>query len=165
MTVTHLWRSVLAAIGAATVAYPVNRFIQRRFGVRPLLATSPLWEETAKVASIYIAGGLLTVVHMLFGLIEAIADWYGGNNENGARNAILSVLSHGIFTLSARIGVFAYVAAWCPGRECAHASVLSEMAWAWAAALIAHFLWNGTVMMIHNTHYAPGVDSSGEGDI
>lgn len=137
--VDGLWQSLVAPILAALMVYPVHRSIQRQLGTRALLLLSPLSEETSKALLGSLLQGSLLGVHVGFGLIEAVLDYWGGKRDR-LRNAVLSLGSHTLFALAAW-------AASGPGRSSLWTSPIS---WSvgWIGAVGAHFLWNCVVVIV-----------------
>jgi hypothetical protein len=131
------------------LVYPLNRVVQSRFGVLALLATSPVWEETAKVMTASLLGGVLPAVHLLFGFIEAVADWRT-SGRNGGQAAVLSIVSHGVFALAAAIAVAAYTTVTAHPHGSGRFYIPSEMLLAWIVSLLAHLLWNRAVIMMQH---------------
>lgn len=86
---------IIAALMAG-LSFLLNRLFMRYIGPVTIISLGPVAEEAAKTLfAYYLAAGIVTV-HVVFGVIEALYDWF----QDEARHIIapfLSVAGHSLF--------------------------------------------------------------------
>lgn len=91
-------REVIGGIGAALVAYTINKLLLKLLGEKSIVFMVPLSEEIAKTSSAILLGGWIPGVHLVFGIIEAFYDFHHGQVKKIAIfAALISVISHSLF--------------------------------------------------------------------
>lgn len=88
---------VFTGLLAAFLAFIINRYLVYRLGNEAIIYIIPILEELLKTGFYYIFGGNLIIIHLIFGLIEGIFDYF--NNKLAALLALISHLSFGYITL------------------------------------------------------------------
>lgn len=91
-------REVVGGMGAALAAYIINRLFLKITREQAIVYLVPLTEELVKTTAAILLGGWLPGVHFVFGIIEAIYDFFHGRIKGMAcLAAVMSMISHGIF--------------------------------------------------------------------
>jgi len=86
----------LTAAGAAVAAYAGNLGFFRMAGRRATATWIPLWEEACKVmAAGLLPGQPVLLVHLLFGVMEFLYDWYRIRGD-GFFMGVLTACCHGL---------------------------------------------------------------------
>ncbi|MDF2874957.1 MAG: hypothetical protein K0R22_1640 [Sporomusa sp.] len=86
---------VIAAL-MASLSFLINRLFMRYIGPISVISLGPVVEEAAKTLLAYYLGTAIIMVHVLFGLIEAIYDWI----QDGSKHLtapFLSIAGHSLF--------------------------------------------------------------------
>ncbi|PRX26496.1 hypothetical protein BX659_12087 [Orenia metallireducens] len=83
---------IFTGLLASFLAFISNRYLVSRIGNQAIVYIIPILEESLKTVSCYIFGANLILVHLIFGIIEGIFDYF--NNKIAA---LLAVLSHLLF--------------------------------------------------------------------
>lgn len=121
---------LLAALLATGVAFVVNRWGIRRFGFAEVVWIGPITEEFSKTGIAIISGAMITPVHAIFGIIEAVFDVWTGTSHRYAV-AVASVVGHSTFGLLTIWG-YTFFASWWAGVS---------------MGILAHVFWNCYVVI------------------
>lgn len=122
-----LLRSVLLGLGAAGLAWQMNKFLGRLPGAAPA-RLAPLVEEAAKTAPAALFAADIFFTHFVFGLVEGAWELVSGR-RNGFYAGLWAVVTHSVFGF---ITVFVL-------QTC------GSLAPALAAACLGHAVWNHVV--------------------
>ncbi len=102
---------IFAGLSSSFLAFITNRYLVKKLGNKAIIFIIPLLEEIFKTGSYYFFAKNLLLVHLIFGIVEGLFDYY--NSKIAALSAILSHLTFGYITLlvweisySLLIGVF-----------------------------------------------------------
>ncbi|KXS45679.1 MULTISPECIES: hypothetical protein [unclassified Candidatus Frackibacter] len=87
---------ILAGLIAALSAMVLNRYLVEETGNEVIIYLVPFIEETLKSFSAYFLRANLFLVHLFFGIIEAIYDIYSAE-DHGLFAGLSSILDHAIF--------------------------------------------------------------------
>ncbi len=91
-------KEILAGMVSALIAYILNRILIRRQKEKSIVYVIPLVEEVSKTIIGLLIRGNIIGVHFVFGIIEAIYDWFHTEEKKVALIAmVLSIVSHSIF--------------------------------------------------------------------
>lgn len=91
-------KEVFGGIVSALIAYIFNRILIKRQKKKSIVYVIPLIEELSKTILGVIISGNIIAVHFVFGIIEAIYDWFHTEEKRIAYIAIaFSIISHSIF--------------------------------------------------------------------
>ncbi len=86
---------IIAALMAG-LSFLINRLFLRYIGPVTVISLGPVTEETAKTLFAYYLGADIITVHAVFGVIEALYDWF----QDGGRQLsapLLSIAGHSLF--------------------------------------------------------------------
>lgn len=86
----------IIAVLMAGLSFLLNRLFLRYIGPVTIISLGPVVEEAAKTLFAYYLGADIIIVHTVFGVIEALYDWY----QNSGRQLIapiLSIAGHSLF--------------------------------------------------------------------
>lgn len=121
---------VIAALMAG-LSFILNRLYLRYIGPVTVISMGPITEEAAKTLFAYYLGAAIFDVHLIFGVIEAVYDWY----QDGGRNLtapLLSITGHSLF-----------------GAVTAGILYVSGLVWlGLAAGILVHLAYNVTVVRL-----------------
>lgn len=93
-------KELFCGMTSGIIAYLLNSLLMKQLGEKAIIFFVPLIEESAKSFMAYFIGTNLIVVHIIFGVVEALYDLiYTKNERAGHMAALMSILSHGIFGL------------------------------------------------------------------
>ncbi|HOB19084.1 MAG TPA: hypothetical protein PK830_04665 [Candidatus Atribacteria bacterium] len=120
---------VLAA-AALAASYIINKLLLRLLREKAVIYGAPFFEELFKTLPAYFLNRPLLHVHILFGLGEAIYDFFSSRRETGRWAALVSLLSHSAFG----------------GLTCLLFSLTGTIYPALAGAVLAHCAWNYIIM-------------------
>ena len=122
----------LLSLTALVLSYLINKRMLRLFRENAVIFGAPVFEELFKTLPAYFLNRSVLHVHLLFGLGEALYDFFTGKRESGRWAAWASLISHSLF------GVITY---WILDRN-------GKIFPALAAAILSHCAWNFTIMRI-----------------
>ena len=91
--------TIITALFAASIAYVFNTLIIKKLGISVLTDIVPIGEEFIKTFLAVKYNAHIISVHLIFGTVEALSDFYAGEKTAAA----MSVISHGLFGLLAVI--------------------------------------------------------------
>ncbi|MEL7633782.1 hypothetical protein [Sporomusa sphaeroides] len=120
---------IIAAL-MASLSFLLNRLFLRYIGPVTVISLGPVAEEAAKTLLAYYLGAELIAVHVIFGAIEAVYDWY--QEGGGLAAPALSLAGHSLF------GV-------------ATAGILAMTGTVWlglAAGIVLHLVYNVAVVRL-----------------
>lgn len=121
---------LLTTLGAAVIAYLGNQRLFRATGKQAAFLTVPWWEEACKAVAIGLLPGVpVLTVHLLFGLLEFIYDWWRTETD-GFFLGLLTLSGHGLF---GGLAALIYLQ-------------LGSLWWAYVMAGLAHMLYNLAVV-------------------
>nr|WP_092073593.1 hypothetical protein [Dendrosporobacter quercicolus]NSL48007.1 hypothetical protein [Dendrosporobacter quercicolus DSM 1736]SDM64122.1 hypothetical protein SAMN04488502_10686 [Dendrosporobacter quercicolus] len=113
----------------AALSFGLNQAMIRRIGLTTMISYGPLLEESSKTLPAFLLGADILAVHITFGLVEAGYDWRQ-NGRTGRKAALFSIAGHSLF-----------------GAATLFILTLSSSIWlALAAGIVAHLVWNVTVI-------------------
>lgn len=82
----------------ASLSFLLNKLLLRYVGNQVVITYSPIIEEVAKTLCSYYLGGDIWLTHVIFGILEAIYDWFSSDtNSKGVLAAVLSIAGHSLF--------------------------------------------------------------------
>ena len=82
----------------AGLSFWLNKLLLKYIGIKVVVSYSPVLEELTKTLCSYYLLADIFVTHIVFGIVEAVYDWYGKRNgERGAVAALLSIIGHTLF--------------------------------------------------------------------
>jgi len=82
----------------AGLSFLLNKLLLKYIGIEVLIGYSPVLEELTKTLCSYYLLADVFATHIIFGILEAVYDWYGSQNgERGAIAALLSIVGHSLF--------------------------------------------------------------------
>ncbi|HHW57550.1 MAG TPA: hypothetical protein GXX15_07810 [Clostridia bacterium] len=93
---------VSSGFAAIIVAYFLNKIVVNRYGSKAIIYFVPVIEETCKTVSGYLTCSIL-LSHLMFGIAEAVNDYIKSSYKINFRAAVLSILSHSFFGLTAYV--------------------------------------------------------------
>ena len=121
---------IVSALTAAGLALAANLALKRT-GTRSITFFGPVLEESLKTGAAFFYGVSVPGTHLLFGVLESLADFaWGGRRKLAA--ALSGVVAHTVFGLVA----YFLIKAGLPG----YTAVLGSIA--------VHMAWNGAVIRI-----------------
>lgn len=89
----------IIAVLMAGLSFLLNRLFLRYIGPVTVISLGPVIEEAAKTLFAYYLKADLIAVHVVFGAIEAIYDWYQDGGRKLAAPA-LSIAGHSLFGMA-----------------------------------------------------------------
>lgn len=125
----------LAGILAAIISWIANTYLVRYRGDAAVLFYIPPLEETVKTGSAVLFSTSIPLVHLVFGLIEAVHD-YLASSRWGVFAGVLSILGHGLFGLITYV-IYFFTYSWI-------FSILT--------ASIIHIIWNIVMVRLFSFH-------------
>lgn len=91
------WLAAPSGLGAAALAYLINRFALSRLGGQAVWLAIPALEESLKTGMALLAGASLPGTHLAFGVVEAVYEVSGRRPSPAA--AGLALMTHGLLGL------------------------------------------------------------------
>ncbi len=122
--------NLMLPAAALVAAYFINRLFLKVIRENAVIYAAPLMEEMLKTIPAYFLNRPIFYVHVLFGLGEAVYDYFSGSRDSGRLAAMVSLLSHSVF------GALTVVVL----------SLTGQWPLALMAAVLCHFAWNFKVM-------------------
>ena len=89
--------SFFAGLFSSFFAYFLNKMAVKIFKERAVYTVVPFIEESLKTLLGFFIGGSILISHFVFGLCEALYDFYKGDRKVNFRASLMSVLSHILF--------------------------------------------------------------------
>ena len=125
---------LLIAIIALVLSYAINKVMLKLLRENAVIFGAPVFEELLKTIPAYFTNRSVFHVHLIFGVGEALYDFFSSHKESGKWAALISVISHSMF------GAITY---WI---------LLKTNIWfAVVSAMLVHCAWNFTIMRIGRT--------------
>ncbi|WZL79622.1 hypothetical protein QBE55_05680 [Eubacteriales bacterium mix99] len=89
----------LLALAALVGSYLANKWMLKVFRENTVIFGAPIVEELLKTLPAYFLNRPIWYVHFLFGLGEALYDFFTGRRETGSGAAAAGLISHTLFGL------------------------------------------------------------------
>lgn len=89
---------VIGGLISTFMAYFLNKFIVNKYGDKAIIYGVPFAEEFSKTIIGYFSGSIIGV-HAVFGIAEALNDFFSASKRVNFRAAMLSIMSHVVFGL------------------------------------------------------------------
>jgi hypothetical protein len=119
-------------LAALVLSYLVNKWMLKLLRENAVILGAPIVEELLKTIPVYFLNRPVFHVHFLFGLGEALYDFFTGRRETGKWAALISVVSHSLFGAVTLLIL----------------STANSVFLALAGAILAHCTWNYTIMRL-----------------
>jgi hypothetical protein len=119
-------------LAALVLSYLVNKWMLKLLRENAVILGAPIVEELLKTIPVYFLNRPVFHVHFLFGLGEALYDFFTGRRETGKWAALISVVSHSLFGAVTLLIL----------------SGTNQVFLALAGAIFAHCTWNYTIMRL-----------------
>lgn len=117
----------------AGLSFLLNRLLLKYIGTQVIISYSPVLEELTKTLCSYYLGADIVVTHMVFGILEAVYDWWNQHTrERGAIAALLSIVGHTLFG----------------GLTIIFFNVSGSIFLGLLVAICAHLIWNVTLIRL-----------------
>ncbi|MBC8015187.1 MAG: hypothetical protein H7X79_05525 [Sporomusaceae bacterium] len=82
----------------AGLSFLLNKLLLKYIGIKVVVSYSPILEEVSKTLCSYYFLADIFATHVIFGILEAIYDWYTKRDgERGVIAALLSIIGHTLF--------------------------------------------------------------------
>ena len=90
----------------AGLGFLLNKLLLKYIGMKVIVSYSPIVEEITKTLCSYYFAADILVTHIIFGVLEAVYDWFKRRSrERGAIAALSSIVGHTLFGV-VTIGIF-----------------------------------------------------------
>lgn len=116
----------------AALSFLLNRMLVKQIGLKTVITASPVIEEGTKTLLAFFLGADILAAHVTFGVVEACYDWHQ-NGRTGMKAALFSIGGHSVFGIVTILLL----------------SISGSIGLALAAGIVAHIIWNVTVIRIY----------------
>jgi drug/metabolite transporter (DMT)-like permease len=126
---------VVLAVVLAGVSFVINRLLLCIIGSQAIISYGPVMEEVIKTLPGYYLGVNIIGIHVVFGMLEGLYDWYQCTGKWKAMlAAFFSVFGHSLFAV-VTVEIF---------------HLLGNIWLALAGGILAHLLWNAGMIRVND---------------